>query len=93
MTDKNGRMIRTVGVMVSICMLILALAGLVWAAATQNTTMVHTKTRVEEVRTENIEKNTLQDMQIQKIEVQSARTEERLISIDEGIKRIDEKLK
>ena len=93
MTDKNGRIFKTAGTIVSICMLILTIAGLVWAAATQNTTMVHTKGRVEEVRAENIEKNTFQDMQIQKIEVQSARTEERLISIDKGIGRIEEKLK
>lgn len=92
MAEKNGRAIKTISVIVSICMLVLAIAGLVWAAATQNTTMEHTKTRVEEVRTENIDKNNLQDMQIQVNKEQSIRVEGRLDSIDAGIERIEKKL-
>ena len=37
MTEKkNSKVIKTTGVIVSVCMLVLAIAGLVWAAATQN---------------------------------------------------------
>ena len=92
MTEKNGRLFKYVGIGTLITLAtILVTVGLAWG--TLGTELEHTQDRVEEVRTENIEKNTLQDMQIKAIEIQSGRIDERLISIDKGIGALNEKLK
>ena len=88
MTDKNGKIFKYIGIGAAG---ILVTIGIAWG--TLRTDLSHTKERVEEVRTENIDKNALQDMQIKAIEIQSGRIDERLISIDKGIGELNDKIK
>lgn len=92
MTEKNGKIFKYIGIGLAT---ILVTIGVAWGAL--RTDLSHTKDRVEEVRTENMDKNALQDMQIQFNKEQSIRSEEAFKALDknvtEGFERIERALK
>ncbi len=91
MTEKNGKIFKYISIGAAA---ILVTIGIAWG--TLRTDLSHTKDRVEEVRTENIDKNALQDMQIQFNKEQSIRSEEAFKALDKtvgkGFDRLEKKL-
>lgn len=91
MNERNGKILKGIGIAATISIVTaLLLVGRGWG--TLKTEVSHTQERVEEIRTENIEKDSMQDIMIENNKEQTIRTEERLKSIDAGIKRIEKKL-
>ena len=89
MTEKNGKIFKYISIGAAA---ILITIGIAWG--TLRTDLSHTKDRVEEVRTESMKRDILQDMQIDVVKEQAIRSEEALKALDEtvsdGFERIEE---